>query len=195
MQLSLLVALVAAIVVSENAPHEPVAAGRLRLLLALAGGLAVILFATVSSRTIARAIARAIDGDQDRRLTWLRMFTRLKQVHLGAWLAVTGTTLFALNWPQLVRYNWGLDHAILVKDLLILAPIWMPLLLSWTAFYEVDLAIHRSLTRCVPEHGSGTLSPFTSRAARMSGCTRVTISGWGSCPCWCCSFSRIRCRS
>ncbi|MHB8973675.1 MAG: M48 family metallopeptidase [Pirellulaceae bacterium] len=177
MQLSLLVALVVAIVVSENAPHEPVAAARLRLLLALAGGLVVILFAAISSRTIARSIARAVDGDQERRLTWLRAFARLKQVHLGAWLAVIGITLFALNWPQLVRYNWGLDHAILVKDLLVLAPIWLPLLLSWTAFYEVDLAIHRSLTRGVPEHGSGTLtpftlSPFTSRGAYVWMYTR-----------------------
>ncbi len=143
MQLSLLVALVAAIVVSENAPHEPVDAGSLRLCLAMAGGLGVILFAAVSSR----AIAQAIDGDQDRRLTWLRTFMRLKQAHMGAWLAVAGTTMFALDWPQLVRYNWGLDHAILVKDLLILAPIWMPLMLSWSAFYEVELAIHRALTQ------------------------------------------------
>ena len=183
MQLSLLVALVAAIVVSENAPHEPVDAGGLRLCLALAGGLGVILFAAVCSR----AVARAIDRDQDRRLAWLRTFTQLKQAHLGAWLAVAGTTMFALDWPQLVRYNWGLDHAILVKDLLILAPIWMPLMLSWSAFYEVELAIHRSLTR---RASCRTPRPRSRRGAVTSGCTRAIISGWGSCPYWCCWFSR-----
>ncbi len=93
MQLGLLVALVAAIVISENAPHEPVDAGGLRLCLALASGLGVILLAAVGSRTV----ARAIDRDQDRRLTWLRKFSQLKQVHLGAWLAVAGTTMFALR--------------------------------------------------------------------------------------------------
>ncbi|MHB8954049.1 MAG: M48 family metalloprotease [Pirellulaceae bacterium] len=159
MQLSLLVALVAAIVVSENAPHEPVDAGRLRLFLALAGGLAVVLLAVVSSR----AIARSIEGDQSRRGLGVRAFTRLKQIHMGAWLGVTVATLLTLHWPILVRYNWGFDHFILVKDLLILAPIWMPWMLSWAAFYEVDLAIHRSQTRILASGHSEPSLPFTSR--------------------------------
>jgi Zn-dependent protease with chaperone function len=146
MQLGLLMALVAAIVISENAPHEPVPAAMSRLVLVLACGLGVVLFAALGSA----AIAQAIENDEDRRLTWLHSFARIKQVHLVAWLLTVGFTLYGLNWPQLVRYNWGLDHAVLIKDLLVLAPIWVTLLLSWAAFYEVEKAVYRSASRHVP---------------------------------------------
>ena len=61
MQLGLLMALVAAIVISENVPHEPVPAVTLRLVLVLASNLAVVLLAAMGSVAIARAI------DQDSR--------------------------------------------------------------------------------------------------------------------------------
>ncbi len=164
MQLGLLMALVAAIVISENAPHEPVPAAMLRLVLVLASGLGVVLFAAVGSV----AVARAIGHDEERRLTWLHSFARIKQVHLVAWLLTVGFTLYGLHWPQLVRYNWGLDQAILIKDVLVLAPIWATLLLSWAAFYEVEQAVYRSASRHLPAGGQATSSGFASRSQFVS---------------------------
>ena len=142
MQLSLLVALVAAIVVSENAPHEPVAAGRLRLLPGLGrwtGG---------DSVCGQSGSPRHCAGHRRRPGPPPDVAPHVYATQAGPSGRLAGCRryhVFALDWPQLVRYNWGLDHAILVKDLLILAPIWLPLMLSWTAFYEVELAIHRAL--------------------------------------------------
>ena len=161
MQLSLLVALVAALAISENAPHELVTAAALRAYLAL-GGCAVLVLLTAAG---ARAVTRAIERDQDHRLTWLRAASRLKQIHVLAWLSFAGTTLFVLQWTQLVRYNWGLDQIVFLKDVVILMPIWLPLLLSWVAFYDMDRAVHGALTNGLPDHAGAAETPFASRPA------------------------------
>jgi Zn-dependent protease with chaperone function len=139
MQLSLLLAIVAAIAVSENAPTQPVSFAEARLVLAVLGIAAVSIFAAASSLTVSRAL-RSQSTERDQRW-WLLWFGRLKQVHQALWLAIGGGILYALDWPQLVRYNWGLNGFLLLEDLLILAPVWVPLLLSWAAFYEVERAL------------------------------------------------------
>jgi STE24 endopeptidase len=161
MQLSLLVALVAALAISENAPHELVTAAALRSYLAL-GGCAVLVLLTAAG---SRAVTRAIERDQDHRLTWLRAASRLKQIHVLAWLSFAGTTLFVLQWTQLVRYNWGLDQIVLLKDVIILMPIWLPLLLSWVVFYDMDRAVHGALTNGLPDDAGEAETPFASRPA------------------------------
>ena len=145
MQLSLLLAIVAAIAVSENAPAHPVSFAGVRLTLAVLGIATVLIFAAASSFTVSRAL-RDLQADQDQRW-WLLWFARLKRVHQALWLAIGGGILYALDWPQLVRYNWGLDGFSLIEDLLILAPVWMPLLLSWAAFYEVERVL-QGTARC-----------------------------------------------
>lgn len=165
MQLSLLVALVAALAISENAPHEPVTAAALRAYLAL-GGCAVLVLLTAAG---ARAVTRAIERDQDHRLIWLRAATRLKQIHVIAWMSFVGTTLLVLQWTQLVRYNWGLDHIVLLKDVVILMPAWFPLLLSWVVFYDMDRAIQGALQTGLPEQAAPEEEeeevPFATRPA------------------------------
>ncbi len=136
MQLGILLAIVASIMISENAPAEPVGGASLRLLMALGTSLSAVLLATWGSLTISRVI-RAETGDHQ---NWLRWFTRLQQGHLALWLATVAIVTYGLHWPQVVRYDWGLDQAFVIRDLLILAPIWVPLLLSWAAFYEVENA-------------------------------------------------------
>jgi len=50
------------------------------------------------------------------------------------WLTVVGEILFWLDWAQLVRFNWHLDRAFLLDDVLILTPVLLPMVLSWAAF-------------------------------------------------------------
>ena len=64
---------------------------------------------------------------------------------------------------------------------MILVPIWLPLLLSWAAFYEVELA-RQSLADTQAVGDVSAASRRSPRAARMSGSTRGII--WG------CAFSR-----
>ncbi len=89
---------------------------------------------------------------------WDRWFVRLQQVHLILWLTTVVIAIYLLGWPQVVRYNWQLNDAIVIRDLLVLAPVWLPLLCSWAAFYEVEKAAAR-------DDGRRHALPRPSRAA------------------------------
>ncbi len=149
MQLTLALAVLAALVIAEDCPRQPVTGAWCRLLLALAGLLLVGLFAFVSSRSVARGIRREFD----QRGQWLRRFRRLRQIHALLWLVVAGGILYGLGWGQLVRFNWRLDHLFLVDRLLILLPVVLPLVVSWAAFYEVDRALRLALIEGEAEEG------------------------------------------
>ncbi len=136
MQLGILLAVVATIMISEHAPAQSVESGWAYILLTSVACLGVVAFATGGSW----AISRAIRLDVERRQTWLQWFARFQQWHMAVWLAAIGCVIYFLHWPQVVRYNWGLDQTIVLRDLIILGPIWIPLLLSWAAFYEVERA-------------------------------------------------------
>ena len=151
MQIVLVLAVVAALVISESSPAEPVSGVTARLVAAGVGMAMVTLFAAVSSGLISRRIR----GDFRRAPLLLPTYRRLRRVHVVLWLAVAGGTAYWLDWAQLVRFNWQLDRAFLVDDLLILLPVLLPLVLSWAAFYEVDRALLAG--------GAGETSEFASR--------------------------------
>jgi len=154
MQFSLIVAVLAAMVISESLPHQAVSGEALRTLAALLGIACVVVVAWVdASRT-----ARRLTWDFSRRHAILRRFRRARQIHTALWLAVSVAILYGLRWPQIVRFNWRLEGLILVDDLLVLAPVLLPMILSWAAFYEVD----RVLQTFAPLEGEKP-SPPTSR--------------------------------
>ncbi len=134
MQLLLILAVVAALALSENAPPLPVEDGGLRLAIAVLGMGLIAGFAAVSSSMVALGLRY----EADRRGHWLDRFSRLRAIHAGLWLAVTGAILYLLAWPQLVRFNWQLADVFLADEVLILLPVVLPMVLSWAAFYEVD---------------------------------------------------------
>jgi len=141
MQFVLVLAVLAALVIAENTPAQPVSGVGPRLLLAALGMTGVALFAAVSSGLIANRLKR----DFQHRSLLLRRFRNLRRLHVVLWLGVAGGILYGLGWAQLVRFNWHLDHAFLVDDVLILLPVVLPLVLSWAAFYEVDHAVRVGL--------------------------------------------------
>ena len=140
-QLLLIMAVVAALAISEYAPGRPVSGLGGRMAIA-AGAIAVVAgFALACSVSIARGLR--CDFAKHRLL--LRRFRILRRAHLVLWMIAVGGILYWLDWPQLVRFNLGLDRALLIDDLLILAPIVVPLVLSWAAFYEVDRAVQLAI--------------------------------------------------
>lgn len=141
MQIAVLLAVVAAVTISENAPHRPVPLELERLALALSAMGFVVLFAVASSVSVATSLR----PDRDSLKVRLEWFDRLKRVHSLLWLAVVAIVLYTLNWSQLVRYNWGLDRAILLRDVVVFVPVWLPWILSWAAFYEVERSLQRVL--------------------------------------------------
>ena len=136
MHFLLILAVLAALVIAEHAPSQPVPGAALRLIVALLGVTLVALAALALSAWTARRLRR----DFHRRTLLLSRFRKLQWVHAALWLAVAGGILCGLDWARLVRFNWHLDRAILVEDVLIFLPVLLPMVLSWAAFYEVDRA-------------------------------------------------------
>lgn len=134
----LLVALIvlAALASAEHADPAPVGGGAYRLILALVGMSGVVLFAAAT----ARAVEPGLWLDDDSRRRKLQLFRRLRVVHLGLWGAAALCILFALQWTRLVQHDWGLGGTFLLDELLILVPVLLTLLLSWSVFYDVDRA-------------------------------------------------------
>lgn len=154
MQLVLVLAVLAALVISENSPSQPVSEASSRLAIAAVAMLAVPLFALVSSGLIAWRTRNDFAGER-----LLRRYRRMKHVHLALWLTVAGSVAYGLDWAQMVRYNWHLENVFIVDELLILLPVLLPLLLSWAAFYDADRAI-------ITGHVAGIVppAPFISRS-------------------------------
>jgi STE24 endopeptidase len=141
MHFLLILAVLAALVVAEDAPSQPVSDAALRTVLALLGVTLVALSALALSAWTARRLRR----DFQTRSPLLSLFRKLQRVHTVLWLAVAGGVLYWLEWGRLVRFNWHLDRAILVDEVLILLPVLLPMVLSWAAFYEVDRAVRAGM--------------------------------------------------
>jgi STE24 endopeptidase len=137
MQLALILAVLAALVVSQDMPREPVAGAGFRLAVAIAGMGLVALFAAVASGMTASRLRR----DVQPRSVVLQRFRYLRAAHAVLWLGTAGVILWGLDWGRLVRFNWHLNHVFLLDDLLIMVPVVVPIVLSWAAFYEVEHAL------------------------------------------------------
>lgn len=142
MQLLLALAVLAALMISENCPNQPVSGAGFRLLLAALGVTGLGVFAAVGSGRIASRLTLG----QEPSAILLRRFRRLRRCHTVLWLAVAGATLYGLRWSQLVRFNWQLDHCFLLDYVMILAPVLLPVVVSWAAFYDVERAMRLCLT-------------------------------------------------
>lgn len=139
MQVALLIAIVTAVTCSESAPHVPAAHAPLRFSMAFAAmGLTVLTAYLISMRAVA-----AVRSMPAQTSATLARFERLQRWHAGLWIVVVAIVLSVVGWPQLVRYNCQLEHVILVRDVTVLLPVWLPWLLSWAVFYDVE----RSLTQ------------------------------------------------
>jgi len=137
MQLLLVIAVVASVAIAEAAPHAAVDHPAARALLVLLGMAATPSAALV----IARQVAGRLRSEPEQRQGRLRRFASLQRGHAVGWLVVALGSLHWSGWPQLVRYNWGLARVVVLDDLLILAVVLAPMILSWAAFYEVDRAL------------------------------------------------------
>ncbi len=111
----------------------PIAAPQLRVALTVAGMLLVVLLARIAAGVTALGLQR----DFSRRPAILRRFRHWRFGHAALWFATSLAIVFALDWASVVRRDFGLQGMFLVDELLILAPMFVPLVASWAAFYEV----------------------------------------------------------
>jgi STE24 endopeptidase len=138
-QVLLVLAVVATLAAAEMAA-EPAGSAGLRLIATLAASAAAPLWAVVISQMTSRALRQGTTS----RGALLRRFARLRAVHSWIWLAAVTVVVLGLRWTQVVRCDWDLASWPLVDDLAVLAPVLLPLVLSWAAFYDVDRAVRET---------------------------------------------------
>lgn len=147
----LILAVLLATTLAEKAPSEAVDHTGLRTLLALAA----MLLTPALAATMSAVVIRGIRRDAHSWATWVQRFGFGQQIHAVVMVILVGAISYGLAWPQVVRVNLGLGAWILIDDLLILAPIYVPLLLSWAVFYDVDRAVYE----LTAEEGESSASP------------------------------------
>ena len=162
MQLLLLLAVVSAVAISEQAPQQPVSDAWLRAVLACLAMAVAPLFAVATSSMIAGSLRR----DFQRKPELLRRFGRLRNVHLAVWFLAAAAVLYLLGWAQLVRFNWSLDGVFLLDDIATFLPVVVPLVLSWGAFYEVERCLHRHSGKAADDESAVTRGQYVNLHAR-----------------------------
>jgi hypothetical protein len=112
-----------------------------RTLLVSAGMLLVPLVASTQARWLVERLRTAPSAREQTIRSWKWM----QGLHTALWLAVSAGILLGLKWPEIVRFHAGLDRWILVDELAILAPVLLPLVFSWAAWYPADREFGREM--------------------------------------------------
>jgi STE24 endopeptidase len=137
MQFTFMLAVLAALVISQYCPQAPVPGAGYRVLLAGAA------MATSSTVLVVSSVLSAVQSRQRSAGQSLNV-RRLRMLQAMLWLAAAFGILYGLSWPQIVRFNWRLDRVMLLDDLLILLPVLLPLLPLWGGHFEMDRAARRA---------------------------------------------------
>src|SRR4029453_12995028 len=148
-QLAILIAVIIALAQGESSTAEPVGGALWRAALTLAGALVAPLAAAVGSLKLLRGLARDDRPSQDE---CERIWSRIQAIALCLWLATVAATMYLIQWPRVVRSDWSLGAWPLVDEILILAPVLLPLLLFWTVMPRLQAAAQSSFA-----HTSGAI--------------------------------------
>lgn len=140
MHFLLIVAILAALAISEHSLGEPVHDPGLRVMLSVGAMLpAPLLAGYIARTTVGRLRHGRLPTAVCRRLRWWR------GIHIAVWLGTAGLVLHGLGWVRVIRFNWGLAALPLADDLMVLVPVLAPLVLSWAAWYPVERELRAAL--------------------------------------------------
>ncbi len=119
-----------------------------------------VLLLTFSAFLWSGHFVRQIRGRPEARSLLLRWYSRIRLFHTFGCVGWFVVCLFVLGWGAVVRESWGLGDAILIDELLILAPFVVAICLEWLGFYATEKALFETSARY-----SGQV--FWSRAAYL----------------------------
>jgi STE24 endopeptidase len=139
LQLALLIAVVCALAQPEGDAVAPVGGVLWRVLLTLAGILVTPLAAALGSLPIVRTLAEpSADTSASKSAKCERIWSRVESAVLALWLAIVAATMYVLEWPAVVRSDWNLGRWPLVDEVVILAPVIVPLVLLWGVMFRLQ---------------------------------------------------------
>src|SRR2546425_4793351 len=105
---------------------QPLGATGWRVLATLCTVLALWLLAEVFARLTVHRLRMQRTGA-------LRSYQRLRWVHTAALLVSYAAVVHGLHWPAVIWKAWGLEHWVLIDDVLVFAPFLVALVLGWLA--------------------------------------------------------------
>lgn len=69
---------------------------------------------------------------------WSTRLSRTMVCHTAIWLAASLTIFGLLGWPSVVHDSWRLKGWVIVDDLVMILPVLVSLLASWTVFFRLE---------------------------------------------------------
>lgn len=159
MQVILLLAVLAALTISDLRPSEPATSSVVSVGLTVMALLLQVGFAAGISWVVCRRLQR----DDVPRGPLLKWFGRLRLMHLLLWLGFSAAVYVLFDWGRVVRYNWGLRQVPVLEDLLLFLPLLLPWLGSVLLFYEVECAV-----RCQVAARTGTKAQLWTQREFLS---------------------------
>ncbi len=134
MQFSLLLGLLCALLATEFAPAAPARGvfGQLIGVTMIAGVTPLYALFVCRLRLAEQALGNRCNASRFSSQQWRAMFE-------WVWLASVVGLAFGTSWCQVVRENWHLRHWVLIDELLILVPVFAPLVVAWWILQNVGV--------------------------------------------------------
>lgn len=130
MRTTILIAIVCAFAIGQDAAEQPVDLGMVRVAMVVGCVLAHL----ITTKLLVVAYCEAAVDHPSFHITREQ---RMEMLLLGVWLALAAVMIGLVDWVTLVRTNWGWGRWILVDDLLIIGPLVLPWLVSWGILFDM----------------------------------------------------------
>lgn len=130
-------------------------------------------------------------GPNLRGMRLARAFRYWQRLHALLWFGLICWLLFAGQWGRVVRYDWRLHHLPGIQQLLLLLPVWLPLML-WALVESMAQERRFSLAQVLPAvalrlrlDGVLVLLPVWLLWSLRDGISLLNVHpAWGLVPCW-----------
>ncbi len=96
----------------------------------------------------------------------LKQFHRVRNAGVWSWAAIAPCIVAVTEWPMLVRFNLGVGQALLLDELLTLAPVLLSLFTFWFALSGVEQTL---LARRMDDESAPTRGSLFAMQARHYG--------------------------
>ena len=165
MPLTLMIALVLAFGVRLGGSATPPTADEMRLawVVALGTGAAVMLLSTLAGQWVRVLAARGRTGSGRVRRRVGYLFRAIDLLALGSYASL----LYGVDWPWVVESGLGLRNAVLLDEVVILAPYLILQMLAWLGLYPAERALRGD--RPWPGGGQGAFGYLINRARSTFG--------------------------
>ena len=108
----------------------------------ISGVLGISLIAPAISIACRQFVFKRLARQPEHSRRHLRLYVRCERVLPFLWFLASIVSVFVFRWRSIVRFNWGLDGAFLIDEILLMAPILLPWFVFWGVQYDFENRNH-----------------------------------------------------